>query len=529
MSGTASPPGGKPPTSELRPGAGTAAARPAEGGRESRLAEQVRSFRHSAPYIQAHRDRVFVVQFGGEAVEAPTFHALMSDLALLESLGVQLVLVHGARPQIERRLNTLGERSTIFDDMRVTDSPTIDAVRDAAGEVRLRIEARLAMGLANTPGHEYASAGAWSRSVRVSSGNWVTARPYGVHGGVDYQYTGQVRRVDTDAIRSALDAGHTVVLPPLGFSSTGDLFNLRAEDVATRVAIELGAAKLLFLGEHGGLEDEHGELARELTLEQARQLANRLQGERNRGDQSGVRVPAASDDKPGVRVPAASDDDTVRQLRNAVHACVNGVKRVHLLSRHHDGALLGELYTRDGVGTMINADAYDTIRPATLDDIGGILRLVEPLEQSGALIARTREKLESDIANFYVDDRDGAIVACAAAYDLQAEAVGDAVGDVGYATSLGATTLGDDEKMFELACLAVDDAYRKQDRGDQLLKAVERHARAHGATHLAVLTTQATHWFKERGFEDVQPSALPRERLSRYDPLRGSKVLIKRI
>ena len=434
----------------------------------------VRDFRGSAPYIHAYRGRVFVVQFDGDALLEPQFSTLVHDMALLHSLGVKLVVIHGIRPQIEERLKLRGLETRFVDGVRVTGTDALTAVVEAAGAVRTEVEALLSMGLANSPMH--------GAGVRVASGNFITARPVGVRDGVDFAFTGEVRRVDTQAIGRHLDDGSIVLVSPLGYSPSGEVFNMRAEDVATEIALELKAQKLLLLRTGPWLASAAGALPRQLSLSDARRAL-------------GHKQPANS-----------SGGDFAREfLAHAVRACVNGVARTHLLDYHVDGVLLLELFTRDGIGTMVSAEAYDRTRRATVEDIGGILELIQPLEEQGALVRRSRDKIETAIQNFLVLERDGAIIACAALHPFPEDGVA------------------------ELACVAVDDAYRKSGRGDLLLGEVEKESRTGGMERLFVLTTRATHWFKERGFEDASIGDLPVGRQELYNYERGSKVLIKQL
>ncbi len=429
-------------------------------------------FRSSAPYINAHRGRTFVVQFGGGAVLDPAFPNLIHDIALLDSLGIRLVLVFGTRPQIERRLAQQGLSMAYHGGRRITDEAALAAVKEAAGAVRLEIEALLSMGLANSP---MAGAG-----IRVVSGNFVVARPIGVREGVDFGHTGEVRRVDTESLDRHLRDGDIVLAPPIGFSPTGEMFNLSAEEVATAIASSLRAAKLLLLGERAGVTDAADALVRQLTMAEATVL---LAKRRQQG--------------------LDAEDEITRHLTSAIHACQSGVQRVHLLDRQVDGALLLELFTRDGVGTMVNADPYDTMRRATIDDVGGLLGLIEPLEHEGVLVRRSRDKLETEIQHFTVMERDGTVIACAAGYPFRQEGV------------------------MELACLVVRTDYAGGGRGDALLQAVEKDARAMGLNQLFVLTTRAEHWFVERGFVKGRVEELPVERRALYNYKRNSKVLIK--
>ena len=428
----------------------------------------VQWFRQASPYINAHRGKTFVVLISGEAVEADSFSSLIHDLALLHSLGIRLVLAHGARPQVEERLHEAGRQLRYVNGLRLTEGDDLRYVKQAVGRVRIRIEARLSLGIANSPMH--------GARLRVVSGNLVTARPLGVRAGIDYGFTGEVRRIDDRAIRLWLDQDAIVLLSPLGYSPTGEIFNLSAEDVATATAIALRADKLLILSEGRELRDPAGQLIRELSPSDAERLF--------------------------AQSPALAEDHA-RYLRQALRACQAGVRRVHLLSRRRNGALLLELFTRDGVGTMLTADIYEGLRPATIDDVGGMLELIQPLEEDGTLVRRSRERLEMEIERFNLLERDGAIIGCAALYPFPAERLG------------------------ELACVAVQPAYRSRGRADALLHCIERQARTQGLERLFVLTTRAAHWFRERGFEPAEVADLPVQKQALYNWRRRSKVFIK--
>jgi len=439
-------------------------------------AQWVPWFRNAAPYINAFRGRTFIVVFGGEAVANTHFAGLIHDFALLNSLGIRLVLVHGIRPQVEARLNAHAnirgrESTTTFHrGLRVTDDTALACVKEAVGTMRVEIEALLSMGLANSP-----MAGA---RIRVASGNVVTARPLGVHEGVDYLHTGEVRRIDAEAIKQQLDQNAVVLLSPLGYSPTGEVFNLSAEDVATSTAIALHADKVLYLTEGPGLHDGRKRLTRELTLVAAQNLLS-----------SRRKLP----------------DDMHRILNSAVNLCLNGIKRIHIINRQTDGALLQELFTRDGIGTLISADNYEETRQASIDDVAGILELIEPLEKADVLVRRSRENLEMEIKCFVVVERDGMIIACAALYPFI------------------------NENMAELACLAVHPDYQGAARGNALLQWVEQLAEQRQLKQLFVLSTKTSHWFIERGYQQTDIKTLPMKRRALYNYRRNSKAFIKNI
>jgi amino-acid N-acetyltransferase len=429
--------------------------------------------RQATPYIHAHRGRTFVIAFGGEAVADPRFPDLVHDIALLHGLGIRLVLVHGARPQIEARLAGRGAELRYVNGLRITDQTALACVKEAAGVVRVEIEALLSLGLANSP-----MAGV---HIPVVSGNFVTARPLGVIDGVDYAHTGAVRRVDRQTLRAILEQGAVALMPPLGYSPTGEVFNLSSADVARGAAVALGADKLIFLTEDTVGDTSGGTRTQDL-------LGSNLLAR----DIDGLLAESS-------KIP----EDIAQCLRAGAEACRNGIRRVHLVRRRRGGALLRELFTPDGSGTLISAEPYEELRPARIDDVTGILELLRPLEERGVLVRRSRERLETEIDRFYLTERDGLITACAALYPYPST------------------------RMAELACVAVHQDYRATGRGDRLLVHMEDIARTGGIERLFVLTTQTAHWFRERGFEPAPLGALPMERQALYNFQRNSQVYIK--
>lgn len=430
------------------------------------MPEYVNWLRHSSPYINAHRDCTFVVMLPGDGVDHPNFGNIVHDLVLLHSLGVRLVLVHGSRPQIESRLAARGLAPRYHHGLRITDAATLDCVIDAVGHLRIAIEARLSMDMASSPMQ--------GARLRVATGNLVTARPIGVLEGVDYHHTGEVRRVDRKGIGRLLDERSIVLLSPLGYSPTGEIFNLACEDVATRAAIELGADKLLLFGAEAGLLDAQGHLVREIRPQQ---------------------VP--------VHLERLGSDYQGELLDAAAEACKGGVARSHIVSYAENGALLTELFTRDGGGTLVAQEQFEIVREASIEDVGGLLDLITPLEAQGILVRRSREVLEREIEQFSVVERDGMIIACAALYPIA------------------------DSECGELACLAVNPEYRHGGRGDELLERIETRARQMGLRTLFVLTTRTAHWFRERGFAPSEVERLPAARASLYNYQRNSKIFEK--
>jgi len=415
-------------------------------------------FRAAAPYIHAHRGSTFVIAFDGETIASNSFDNLVHDLALLNSLGIRLVLIYGARPQIEQQCKTHNIALNYHQGLRITDDASLKIAKSVIGKLRLDIEAKLSFSLPHTPMAD--------ARIRCTSGNLVAAQPVGIQEGVDLGHTGEVRRIDTQGIEQQLAQGNIVLLPPLGYSPTGEVFNLSAEAIATAAASALTADKLILIG-------EGQELSRELTVEQASEVLK------------------------------SSSNEEHHSLSAAVKACNAGVQRVHLLDRALDGALLQELFSRDGAGTLVSAGSFETTRQATIDDVGGILELIQPLEDNGALVKRSREHLEIEIDHFTVMERDGSVVACAALYAYP------------------------ENKIGELACLAVSTAYQNKGRGEQLLSVIEQQARSAKLTSLCVLTTQTAHWFLEHGFQNSEISELPVEKQSLYNYQRNAKVFNK--
>jgi amino-acid N-acetyltransferase len=389
------------------------------------------------------------------------------DLSLLHALGIRLVLAHGSRPQVQAQLQFKGLSTSFAGGLRITDGPALACVKEAAGGIRLDIEAAFSQGLPSTP--------MANSKIRVVSGNFVVARPVGVVDGIDFQHTGVVRKIDTEAIVRTLQGDALVLMSPLGFSPTGEAFNLKVEDVATCAAIALKADKLILIGSLDGVRDPGGKLRAELPLEEAE------------------RVLAAR----------AGPQQTLSELEYLVRACRGGVARAHLIPMRLDGGLLIELFTHAGVGTMVSTENLEALREAASDDVGGILKLIEPLEADGTLVKRPRELIEREIAHFTVLEHDGFILGCAALYPFA------------------------DAAMGELACLTVHTDHREGGVGERLMKRVEARARASGLTRLFVLTTRTSHWFLKRGYAMANVEDLPVQRQRMYNWQRRSQVLIK--
>lgn len=422
-----------------------------------------------APYIHAHRGKTFVVAFPGELVLAGRLNKLVQDISLLHAMGMRIVVIYGSRPQIDEQLRLRGVETRYANGLRITDPVALECAKEASGEIRLDIEAAFSQGLPNTPMAHSA--------IRVVSGNMVSARPVGIVDGVDYEHTGLVRKVDAATIRFTLDSGSIALLSNLGFSATGETFNLTMEEVAMGTAVALDADKLIFLTETSGLLDADGRVRSEVSEAEAERLLAR------------------------EALPA----DTAHYLRYALRACQGGVARAHLIPFDMDGSLLLELFQHDGVGTMLVEETLEELREASADDVGGILALIRPLEEDGTLVRRDRALIEREVENFTVIEHDGVIFGCAALYPYPGERIG------------------------EMACLAVNPVTQNKGDGERLLIRIEQRARAAGLERLFVLTTRTTHWFLRRGFVLADLDALPRERRNLYNWQRKSQVLVKRL
>lgn len=428
--------------------------------------EWVDWFRSVAPYIHAIRGKTVVICLAGEMIREDHFNSFIADISMMSAIGARIVLIYGVRPQVEELMGLKAVESRYVSGIRITDAQALSCVKEAAGEVRLDIEAAFSQGLPNTPmAHS---------QCRVVSGNFVTARPLGIIDGTDYQLTGVVRKVDKEAIKRELDFGNIVLIAPLGFSPTGEAFNLTCEDLASSVAGELKAEKLAFLTNVDGVR-RFGEVVTELTVQEANEFVSKK----------------------------LVDDEDIYNLRYALKALNLGVSRVHIVPYALNGGILEEFFTHDGVGTMITSENLESLRQATADDVSGLIKLLEPLEEDGTLVKRPREKLEREINRFYVLEHDGIIYGSAALYPFP------------------------NEKLGEMGALTVDSAYQGSGDGERLLKHIENEARKVGLTRLFVLTTRTMHWFLKRGFCPASVEDLPIEKRKLYNWQRRSQIFIK--
>ncbi|SFN45428.1 amino-acid N-acetyltransferase [Xenorhabdus japonica] len=437
---------------------------------KERSTELIEALRHSVPYINAHRGKTFVIMLGGEAIAHENFSNIINDIGLLHNLGIRLIVVYGARPQIEQNIVEHNCQSVYHKHTRVTDAKTLDLVKQAAGLLQLDITARLSMSLSNTP--------LQGANINVVSGNFIIAQPLGVDDGVDYCHSGKIRRIDEEAINQQLDNDTIVLIGPVAVSITGESFNLTSEEIATQLAIKLKAEKLIGFCSSQGVLNAEGNTLSEMFP--------------NEGEAHLCKLENTSDYYSG----------TSRFLRGAIKACRRGVHRSHLISYQENGSLIQELFSREGIGTQIVMESSEQIRRANINDIGGILELIRPLEQQGILVRRSREQLEMEIDNFTLIELDNVTIACAALYSYP------------------------DEKIGEMACVSVHPDYRNSSRGEILLNAISSQAKQIGLEKLFVLTTRSIHWFQEKGFEPAGIEILPVEKQALYNYQRRSKILM---
>ncbi len=418
----------------------------------------IHAFRQSAPYINTHRKKTFVIHLDGHTLQQASFSRIVHDIALLKSLGIRIVLVYGTKPQIDAALEEKNIAYQSHLSRRITSHEALEEIKQVSGKVRLELEAQFSNGLPNTP--------MFGANIRTLSGNLVTAKPMGVIEGRDFQFTGTVRRIDVESIELLLNDDAIVLLPNIAFSATGECFNIAAEEIAVAAAQALCAEKLIVFTHDACLKD----LPQELLPEQAQQI---LEQQENKA------------------------------LSCIVEGCLAGIERNHLISYEQDGALLLELFSRDGAGVLLSKQAFETTRAANITDVGGILELLEPLEQQGVLVKRERELLEQEIAHFIVVERDGIIIACSALYPYQEAA--------------------------EIACVVTHPDYRGGQHGKKMLNVLQEKAADNGIKQVFVLTTQSAHFFLEQGFRETSLDQLPTKKKALYNFQRKSKVFSKRL
>ena len=420
--------------------------------------------RQTSPYINTHRGKTFVIWFSGDMLESAEFTSLIHDLTLLSHLGIKLVLVHGMRAQIDAELTKrsiaiqFGAESDTTQSVRITSTESLPAITSVTGDIRCILESSFSTGLPDSP-----MSGA---QITLASGNFIVAKPYGIRDGVDYQHTGEVRKLRVQKIRTLLDAEMVVMLTPVGYSPTGEMLNLLSEDVAMQAAISLGADKLIYL---------HSDAA---------SISNNLH------------ELSATDQRDPSGLVAENSESLRGVIERSKSACQHGVDRCHIVDANKNDALLQELFTRDGSGLLIDRGDYDNIRSADTNSVNGIMALIKPLMDDGTLARRTEQDLEREVHNFYIIEREGSVI-CSAS--LQ--------------------TYGD---IAELGCLAVHPDFRASGKASDMLNHLVKVAKHKHCTKIFSLSTRTGDWFIEQGFKEDTAESLPQSR--RIEKSRGSKL-----
>jgi amino-acid N-acetyltransferase len=414
-------------------------------------------------YIPQFREKTFIIAVDGVIVTDENFANIMLDVAVLRSLNIRVVLVHGASAQIQALAEKENVTASNLDGTGVTDSRTLQLALDAAN----RLTHEILEGLS-------------ANDLRGACPNAIVSHPLGIIQGVDHLFTGKVERIDTELLQTLLNQGIVPVLPPFGFDGDGKTYRTNSDSIALAVADALKAIKLIFITAHDGLRHQ-GQLIRQILV----------------GDLQ--RLVAAS--------PAGFAQDMLSKAQHSAAACAAGVQRAHVINGRDDEGLLAEVFSNEGIGTLIYANEYEHIRPAKKKDIRAIQLLTKKAVEAGELVKRTRPEIEKTLGDYFIFEIDRNPVACVALHVYPAQRKG------------------------ELASLYVHPAYENQGIGRRLVQFVEDKALESGLADLITLSTQAFTYFQSKGgFVEGSIDDLPPERRERYDHSgRHSKILVKKL
>ena len=434
----------------------------------------IQNFRLSAKFINQFNNKTFVIALGGEVFDDGQFKAIAYDINLLYSMNINIILVHGIRPQIDNKLRTDINKGELVRNIRVTKKEMVNDIVEVNGTIKTNIEATLSSGILDSP--------LLNSNIKVSSGNFITARPIGVIDGIDMEFTGQIRKIDTNAIIDKLANKEIVTISPLGYSPMGDIFNLSYEQTAAHVAQAVKAQKLIYYINNNGILNIRGELIPELTISKAKQLIKNIED-------------------PGQSPFISYHDFNI--IKSSLYAIKNKIEKVHLINRNIDGSIIEEIFTDKGSGTVLTEYSLQDIRPAKIKDVKQIINIIAPLQKQGILTNRVSKEIDKEIKSFYVIEHDHNIIGTVALYHY--------------------------EDMSEIACFAIHDNYKKLGYGKKLLKYCEHAALAKNINNLFILTTQSEHWFIENDFTISDKKNMPDERKKTYTSERNSKYFTKRL
>ena len=422
---------------------------------------KVSDLRGILQYVPRFREKIFVVALDGEIVASPNFANILLDLAVLRSLSIKVILVHGAARQIAQLADERSVTISNSDGTGITDDATLKVSIEAATNVMTEI-----------------MQGLTSVDLRAAYANAIIAHPAGILGGVDHLNTGRVERVDTKSLHLFLNEGIIPVIPPMGYDGEGKTFRVNSDGIALEVAEAMQAMKILFLSASEGVV-VNGEIVGQLSIAEAEDFAKKKR--------------------------AVTEPNLLSKIEHAARACRLGVARVHLLNGQHDEALLSEIFSHEGIGTMVYSNEYQQIRRVFKKDVRAVIALIRQSVDNEELVKRTRADIVAHLEDYWVLELDRVLVGCVAVH------------------------LYPEQQMAELACLYVSKIHEGEGHGRKLMAFADQLAAEKGAKQMFALSTQAFNFFQQKGgYAEATPDILPPERRKKYDAsARKSKVMLK--